>query len=293
MPMVLLKCDQDIPEREKHVYLKAPGEDTREHLPLANAATIPGTLSERGCAFCGAKLVIGGVLKDTIQMIHGPIGCAYDTWHTKRYPSDDGKHFQMKYVWSTDMKESHIVFGGEKRLEKAMNEAFDEMPDIKRMIVYTTCPTALIGDDIPATVKRVTDKRPDVDVFIVECPGFAGVSQSKGHHVLNIGWIDHKVGTIEPEITSQYTMNFIGDYNIQGDTQLLQTYWDRLGIQVISHFTGNANYDDLRGMHRAQLNVVNCARSAGYIANELKKRYGIPRLDIDSWGFNYMAEGIR
>ena len=62
---------------------------------------------------------------------------------------------------------------------------------------------------------------------------------------------------------------------------------------MIAHFTGNANYDDLRAMHRAQLNVVNCARSAGYIANELKKRYGIPRLDVDTWGFNYMAETIR
>jgi len=137
------------------------------------------------------------------------------------------------------------------------------------------------------------EERPDVDIFTVECPGFSGVSQSKGHHVLNIGWIDEKVGTLEPKITSPYTMNFIGDFNIQGDTQLLQTYWDRLGIQVIAHFTGNANYDDLRGMHRAQLSVVNCARSSGYIANELKKRYGIPRLDIDSWGFNYMAEGVR
>jgi nitrogenase molybdenum-iron protein alpha/beta subunit len=46
-------------------------------------------------------------------------------------------------------------------------------------------------------------------------------------------------------------------------------------------------------MHRRKLSVVNCARSAGYIANELKRLYGIPRLDIDSWGFNYMAEGIR
>lgn len=46
-------------------------------------------------------------------------------------------------------------------------------------------------------------------------------------------------------------------------------------------------------MHRAQLNVVNCARSAGYIANELENGYGIPRLDIDTWGFNHMAEGIR
>jgi len=74
--MILLDCDKDIPEREKHIYLKAPGEDTKQYLPIANSATIPGSLSERGCAFCGAKLVIGGVLKDTIQMIHGPVGCA-------------------------------------------------------------------------------------------------------------------------------------------------------------------------------------------------------------------------
>ena len=66
MPMVLLECDKDIPEREKHIYLKVDGEDSRDYLPVANDSTIPGTLSERGCAFCGAKLVIGGVLKDTI-----------------------------------------------------------------------------------------------------------------------------------------------------------------------------------------------------------------------------------
>ncbi len=292
MPLVLLECDKVIPEREKHVYLKVDGEDTRDYLPVANAPTIPGTLSERGCSFCGAKLVIGGVLKDTIQMIHGPIGCAYNTWHTKRYPSD-GDNFQLKYVMSSDMKEGHVVFGGDKRLHEAMNDAFNEFPHIKRMIVYTTCPTALIGDDIKSTVKKVLQERPDVDIFTVECPGFAGVSQSKGHHVLNIGWVNDKVGQVEPVITSEYTINVIGDYNIQGDTFMLQQYWDKLGIQVIAHFTGNAKYDDCRAMHRAKLNVVNCARSAGYIANELMKRYGIPRLDVDTWGFNYMAEAIR
>ena len=141
MPMVLLKCDTDIPEREKHIYLKAPDEDTTAHLPLSNAPTIPGTLSERGCAFCGAKLVIGGVVKDTIQMIHGPIGCAYDTWHTKRYPSDNG-HFQMKYVWSTDMKESHIVFGGEKRLKRASTKP------------STKCPTSSACSSTPLARRR-------------------------------------------------------------------------------------------------------------------------------------------
>ncbi|MBD2434002.1 MULTISPECIES: nitrogenase vanadium-iron protein, alpha chain [Fischerella] len=292
MALKLLKCDESIPEREKHVYIKEKGEDTTQFLPLSNIETIPGSLSERGCSYCGAKLVIGGVLKDTIQMIHGPIGCSYDTWHTKRYPSDNG-NFQLKYAWSSDMKESHIVFGGEKQLKKSMLEAFAEFPEIKRMIVYTTCATALIGDDIRAVVKDVEKQLGDVDIFCVECPGFAGVSQSKGHHVLNIGWVNEKVGTLEPEITSPYTMNVIGDYNIQGDTFVLEKYMEKMGVQIIAHFTGNGTYDSLRGMHRAQLNVTNCARSAGYIANELKNRYGIPRLDVDTWGFDYCKEALR
>ena len=31
-------CDKDIPEREKHIYLKVDGEDSRDFLPVSNAA---------------------------------------------------------------------------------------------------------------------------------------------------------------------------------------------------------------------------------------------------------------
>ncbi|MGH1393164.1 MAG: nitrogenase subunit alpha [Trichormus sp.] len=141
--------------------------------------------------------------------------------------------------------------------------------------------------------ESIPEKEKQLYIFCVECPGFAGVSQSKGHHVLNIAWINEKVGTLEPEITSPYTINVIGDYNIQGDTFVLEKYMEKMGVQIIAHFTGNGTYDSLRGMHRAQLNVTNCARSAGYIANELKKRYGIPRLDVDTWGFDYCQEALR
>lgn len=293
MPLQLLKCDETIPERQRHVYIKEDGEDITQFLPASNVETIPGTLSERGCSYCGAKLVIGGVLKDTIQLIHGPIGCSYNTWHTKRYPSDNN-NFQLKYAWSSDMKEQHVVYGGEKKLKQSILEAFREFPEIKRMMVYTTCATALIGDDMKAVVRDVEEElQHEVDIFCIECPGFAGVSQSKGHHVLNIDWMKEKVGTVEPEITSPYTINVIGDYNIQGDTFVLENYLHRMGVQIIAHFTGNGTYDSLRAMHRAQLNVTNCARSAGYIANELKKKYGIPRIDIDSWGFDYVKEGLR
>jgi len=292
MPFELFRCDETIPERAKHCYIKAPGEDIVTYLPLSNIATIPGTLTERGCAYCGAKLVIGGAIKDCIQMIHGPVGCAYNTWHTKRYLSDND-NFQLKHVCSTDMKEKHIIFGGVDRLKKSIKEAFATHPQFKRMIIYTTCATALIGDDIDAVAGEVEQELGDVDIFCVSCPGFAGVSQSKGHHEYNMNWMREKVGDYEPEIWSPYAVNIIGEYNIQGDGFIMEDYMKRMGIQIIGHFTGNGSYDQLRGMHRAKLNVVICARSAGYIANELKKNYDIPRLDIDPWGFDYIAEGLR
>ncbi|MCO5381820.1 MAG: hypothetical protein NHB15_06755 [Methanosarcina barkeri] len=107
-----------------------------------------------------------------------------------------------------------------------------------------------------------------------------------------MAWVDQKVGTFEPEITSKYVINYVGDYNIQGDVEIMVDYFRRMGIQVLSTFTGNGSYDDLRGMHLAHLNVLECARSSEYICNELRKRYGIPRLDIDGFGFEPLSVSL-
>jgi len=280
-----------LPEREKHAVIKGPGEDLTSCLPLGYKNTIPGTISERGCAYCGAKHVIGAPMKDVIHMSHGPIGCTYDTWQTKRYISDND-NFQLKYTFATDVKEKHIIFGAEKMLKENIIQAFKSFPDIKRMSLYQTCATALIGDDINAIAQEVMDEMPEVDIFTCNSPGFAGPSQSGGHHKINIAWLDQKVGTFEPKITSKYVINYVGDYNIQGDTEVMVDYFKRMGIQVLSTFTGNGSYDDLRGMHLAHLNVLECARSSEYICNELKVRYGIPRLDIEGFGFKPLSDTL-
>nr|AAC36970.1 nitrogenase [Clostridium pasteurianum] len=292
MPYHTFKCSECIPERGKHAVDKGEGEDLTDALPLGYLNTIPGTISERGCAYCGAKHVIGTPMKDVIHMSHGPIGCTYDTWQTKRYISDNN-NFQLKYTFATDVKEKNIVFGAEKVLKQNIIEAFKVFPHIKRMTIYQTCGTALIGDDIEAVTKQVKAEMPDVDIFVCNSPGFAGPSQSGGHHKITIGWVNQKVGTYEPEITSPYVINYIGEYNIQGDQEIMQDYFKRMGIQVLSTFTGNGSYDDLRGMHLAHLNVLECARSAEYLANELRQRYGTPRLDIDGFGFKALGESLR
>ena len=291
MPYHLFKCSECIPEREKHAVVKGEADDLSTCLPLGYLNTIPGSISERGCAFCGAKHVIGTPMKDVIHLSHGPVGCTYDTWQTKRYISDDG-NFQLKYTFASDMKEKHVVFGAEDQLRNSIKEAFKAFPHIKRMTIYQTCASALIGDDINALAQEIMEEMPDVDIFVCNSPGFAGPSQSGGHHKINIAWINQKVGTVEPEIKSRYVINYVGDYNIQGDVEIMCDYFRRMGIQVLSVFTGNGKYDDLRAMHKAQLNVLECARSAEYICNELRVRYGTPRLDIDGFGHEMVGESL-
>lgn len=292
MPYHEFECSKVIPERKQHAVMKGDGENITHALPRGYLNTIPGSISERGCAYCGAKHVIGTPMKDVIHISHGPVGCTYDTWQTKRYISDND-NFQLKYTFATDVKEKHVVFGAEKLLKQNILEAFDAFPDIKRMTIYQTCATALIGDDIAAIAEEVMQERPEVDIFVCNSPGFAGPSQSGGHHKINIAWLNQKVGTVEPEITSDYVINYVGEYNIQGDQEIMVDYFKRMGVQVLSTFTGNGRYDDLRAMHRAHLNVLECARSAEYICDELRARYGIPRLDIDGFGFKALGDSLR
>jgi len=275
-----------------HAVIKGPGEDLTSALPLGYQNTIPGSITERGCAYCGAKHVIGTPMKDVIHLSHGPIGCTYDTWQTKRYISDND-NFQLKYTFASDMQEKHVVFGATKLLKDNIKEAFRAFPHMKRMTIYQTCASALIGDDINAIAAEVMEEMPDVDIFVCNSPGFKGPSQSGGHHTINIAWLKDKVGTFETEITSDYVINYVGEYNIQGDQDVMHNYFRRMGIQVLSTFTGNGSYDDLRGMHRAHLNVLECARSAEYICNELGVKYGIPRLDIDGFGFEPLSNSLR
>ncbi|MBW2167449.1 MAG: nitrogenase molybdenum-iron protein alpha chain, partial [Deltaproteobacteria bacterium] len=75
----------------------------------ANVRTIPGIISQRGCCYAGCKGVVMGPTRDIINLTHGPIGCGFYSWLTRRNQTDpsttpDGHNF-MNYCFSTDMEE--------------------------------------------------------------------------------------------------------------------------------------------------------------------------------------------
>jgi nitrogenase molybdenum-iron protein alpha chain len=161
---------------------------------------------------------------------HGPIGCGFYSWGTRRNKAKPDEHTDknfIPYCFSTDMQESDIVFGGEKKLEKAIDEAMSIFSP-KCIMICSTCPIGLIGDDVQAVARR-TEEKYGIKAIGYSCEGYKGVSQSGGHHIANNGLMRYIIGTGDEAPKTKFSVNILGEYNIGGDG------WERKNPQAVRH----------------------------------------------------------
>ena len=260
----------------------------------ANVRTIPGIITMRGCTYAGCKGVIMGPTRDIVNLVHGPIGCGFYAWLTRRNQTDpgpDGENY-MNYCFSTDMQEQDIIFGGEKKLAQAIQEAYDLFHP-KSIAVFATCPVGLIGDDIHTVSKNMKEKFGDCNVYAFSCEGYKGVSQSAGHHIANNQVFRHLVGLNDEVKPGKYKINLLGEYNIGGDGFEIDRIFKKCGITCISTFSGNSTYDQFASSHTADLNAVMCHRSINYVADMMEVKYGIPWIKVNFIGAKATAKSLR
>ena len=74
---------------------------------MANVRTIPGIITQRGCTYAGCKGVVLGPTRDIINLVHGPIGCSFYAWLTRRNQTrvPEGGDNVITYSVSTDMQD--------------------------------------------------------------------------------------------------------------------------------------------------------------------------------------------
>ncbi len=276
--------------RKSHMVIR----DTEKTQEIdANTRTIPGIITNRGCAYAGCKGVVIGPIIDMLHIVHGPIGCSYYTWGTRRNKGrtrEDGQNF-LEYSFSTDLGESDIVFGGEKKLIRAIDEAV-ELFHPKAISISATCPVGLIGDDIHQVAKQATLKY-GIPVLSFSCEGYKGVSQSAGHHIANNKLMTDVIGKNEVYETKEYAVNLLGEYNIGGDEWEISRVMNKIGYHVITSMTGNSVYDELAAAHKADLNIVQCHRSINYIAEMIETKYGLPWIKVNFIGVESMSKSLR
>ncbi len=280
-------------KRSKQIMINEAMENTTPEIS-ANVRTTPGIITMRGCSYAGCKGVIMGPTRDVVNLVHGPIGCSFYAWLTRRNQTNagaDGENY-MNYCFSTDMQDSDIIFGGEKKLEAAIQEAYDLFHP-RSIAIFATCPVGLIGDDIHTVAKRMKEKLGDCNVFAFSCEGYKGVSQSAGHHIANNQIFRHIVGENDEVKPGKYKINLLGEYNIGGDGFEIDRILKKCGITNISTFSGNSTYDQFASCHTADLNAVMCHRSINYVADMLETKYGIPWVKVNFIGAAATAKSLR
>jgi len=285
-------------KREKQIILNHVGE--RDQVPevQANTRTVPGIITQRGCTYAGCKGVVVGPTRDILQIVHGPIGCSFYAWLTRRNQTRVAEEGQglttdnfMPYCLSTDMQDEDIVFGGEKKLKLAVQEAFDLFHP-KAIAIFSTCPVGLIGDDVHAVSREMSEKL-GITVFGMSCEGYKGVSQSAGHHIANNAVFTHVVGKNLLSFEGKWKINLLGEYNIGGDGFEVERIFEAVGLTLVTTFSGNSTFESMSSAAFADLNVVQCHRSINYMAEMMETKFGIPWFKVNFVGLKSTAKSLR
>ncbi|WP_310602094.1 nitrogenase iron-molybdenum cofactor biosynthesis protein NifE [Anaerosporobacter sp.] len=238
--------------------------------------SVSGAVSQRACVYCGARVVLNPIT-DAYHIVHGPIGCSSYTWDIRGSLSSGSDVYRNSFC--TDLRETDIIFGGEKRLTAAIEElATKQMA--KLIFVYATCIVGVIGDDVEAVCREMS-KKYGIRVIPVKSPGFSG-NKSTGYKMA-CNAIMELISPYRSENKIE-GVNILGDFNLAGEMWIIKNYLKKIGVKVVSTFTGDASYKNMIEAPKATLNIVQCAGSSVYLANQMEEQFGIPFIKVSFFG---------
>jgi nitrogenase molybdenum-cofactor synthesis protein NifE len=248
----------------------------------------PG-LAAGGCAFDGAQISLFPYA-DAVHLVHGPQTCLGASWETRETLSSYEGRDHTYMGFTTGITTNDVIFGGDKRLAGSIDYIMETYTP-EAIFVYSTCVTALVGDDIDMTCKLGSDKY-GVPIVPVHAPGFVG-GKNLGSRLAGEAVLEHLIGTKEPEFTTPYDINLIGDYNVTGDMWQYLPILEKLGIRVLSSMSGDGRVGSIRTAHRAKLNVIVCAKSLVTLCRKMKENYDIPWISVSFYGKRDTSFAIR
>lgn len=284
-------------DRTRHLTVNDPTLEQSRKCITSNKKSLPGVMTVRGCAYAGSKGVVWGPIKDMIHVSHGPVGCGQYSRAGRRnyYVGATGVNTFGTMNFTSDFQEKDIVFGGDKKLDKLLDEADALFPLNKGITIQSECPIGLIGDDIEAIAKK-KNKELDKTVVPVRCEGFRGVSQSLGHHIANDTIRDWALDALDDDDTFQqtdYDVAVIGDYNIGGDAWSSRILLEEMGLRVVSQWSGDGSLAEIELTPKVKLNLVHCYRSMNYITRHMEEKYNVPWIEYNFFGPTKTVESLR
>ncbi len=247
--------------------------------------SVAGSVTQRACTFCGSRVVLYPI-GDALHLVHGPVGCAAYTWDIRGALSSGPQLHRLSF--NTDIRENEVIFGGEKKLLRALRELITQHQP-KAAFVYATCLTGVIGDDVEAVCRTATAEFP-IPVIPVQSEGFRG-TKKQGYSAACAA-LAQLIGTGDTTGIGKVSVNILGDFNIAGEIWTIRGYLERMGVEVVATMTGDGRVEAIRRSHGATLNVVQCAGSMTALARMMQEKYGIPYIQVSFFGLEDCADAL-
>ncbi|MGX5844519.1 nitrogenase iron-molybdenum cofactor biosynthesis protein NifE [Mesorhizobium sp. ArgA1] len=266
---------------------KNQGKDAKTRKVGCSKPLTPGAAAG-GCAFDGAKIALQPIT-DVAHLIHAPLACEGNSWDNRGATSSGSALWRTSFT--TDLTELDVVMGqGDRKLFKAIREISQAYAPAA-IFVYSTCVTALIGDDIDAVCKHAAAKF-GLPVVPINAPGFVG-SKNLGNKLAGEALLDHVIGTAEPDDAGPCDINVLGEFNLSGEFWQVKPLLDRLGIRVRACIPGDSRYLDIACAHRARAAMIVCSTALISLARKMEERWDIPFFEGSFYGITATSHALR
>ena len=221
-------------------------------------AIFPGT----HCPLFGVALT-ASYIKNMPLVVVGTSECTY---YTKNFAYHRQKGNDS--VYSIALKEKDVVFGAQKKVEKAIKQIIEiENPDA--IMIVTTCVPELIGEDY-SSIEYSLSEDVDIPIFVVNTEHFKCNS-----HIPGMTRALKSLGSAMSKSETQEGVNILGHRQAEVEkTELVKILKDN-NIKINTVIPSKCDIEDIKNASSAKLNIV-----TDMIALDLAK-YMKQKFDID------------
>lgn len=235
----------------------------------------PGMLCNKGCCYMACRGLTLAKIMDLLVISHGPIGCAYFSWQ------NDTKH-----SFSTNMSEEDIIFGGEEKLIKAIDEAVNNF-NPKAIAVCSTCAIGLIGDDVERVCKDAQNKY-NIDVIPFTCEGFKDIP---GFMLASKKLVDDYYGTCEKEV-SDYSINLVGEFFNDENREEIGEMLRKIGYTIESTLFNPCNFEDIKAAPSTKLVLQGSTKPIKDFEVSIKNKFNMDTLIVNFYGTKNITNSL-
>jgi nitrogenase molybdenum-cofactor synthesis protein NifE len=239
-------------------------EDFRKSQVMAYSA-LPGHRDTYLQGKIAGALLLVSRIEDAVPLIHGPVGCSFQRKICAYRP------YSLFYeLPCTNLDDTNTVFGGEEALRDAIVETYAKYrPNL--IVVITTCPSDLVGDDVGAVVREV-NRHTEVECEVIYSTGdFVGKAKRVGSQDVFYAIVDQLLTPDRNVERIEGSVNLVlYSDNRAGMTTEMVSVLEKMGIKINRIYFDHTRVEDLYELPRAELNIF--LRSSPMVWAELMER---------------------